>query len=258
MAAKVMFDGRGAQGHIQCLCHMQCTGLSVRTDTAVVVDAVGHIGILLHLGNDDALADGVQRAGRDKEAVPLMHRHSIQHLRQSVVFNALLKFRFGDLVVEAVVKICARLTVQHIPHLGFAVLVFIFQCVIVGRMHLNGEVILGINELRQDRELLKFVAVGAKAAGVGGKIRRQRGTVRQVTRAVRVAGKHPRLRQWIKVALDSEIRAQAAAAPQIILAAGSQLDYCHILHTFIIAAAASASAAFTASAAASLSPTADR
>ena len=67
MAAKVMFDGRGAQGHIQCLCHMQCTGLAVRTDTAVVVDAVGHVGVLLHLGHDDAwqmvcsVPDGIKK-----------------------------------------------------------------------------------------------------------------------------------------------------------------------------------------------------
>ena len=71
MLTEIMLDGRGAQGHIQRLCHMQGTGLAVRTDTAVVVDAVGHIGILLHLGNDDALADGVQRAERNG-SFPLM------------------------------------------------------------------------------------------------------------------------------------------------------------------------------------------
>ena len=219
MLAEILLNGRGAQGHVQRLFRVQCAGLAVRTHAPVVVHAVGHVGVLLHLGNDDALADGVQRAGRDKEAVPLMHRHSIQHLGQGVIFDTLRKLLFGNFVVEAVVQARPRLAVQHIPHLGFAVLMFIFQCVVVGRMHLNGEVILGINKLRQNRELLKFIAVGAKAAGVGGNILRQRAAVRQVTRTVRVAGKHPRLRQRIKVALDPEIRAQAAAAPQIILAA---------------------------------------
>ena len=68
-------------------------------------------------------------------------------------------------MVEAVVKICARLTVQHIPHLGFAVLVFFFERVLVGRMHLNGEVLLGINKFCQNRELLESVTVGAKQPG---------------------------------------------------------------------------------------------
>ena len=95
-------------------------------------------------------------------------------------------------------------------------------------MHLNGQVLLGINKFCQNRELLESVTVGAKAAGVGGKIRRQRGTVRQVTRAVRVAGKHPRLRQRVQIALDAKVTAQAAAAPQVILAAGSQFQYIHM------------------------------
>ena len=73
MLTEIMLDGRGAQGHIQCLFHMQGAGLAVRTHTPVIIDAVGHVGALLHLGHDDALADGVQRAGRDKKAIPLSY-----------------------------------------------------------------------------------------------------------------------------------------------------------------------------------------
>ena len=258
MPAEVMLHRRGAQGDVQRLFHMQGAGLAVRADAAIVVDAVGHVGVLLHLGDDDALADGVQRARRDEEAVALVYGRGVQNFRQGVVFDALLKFLFGDLMVKAVVEERPRLAVQHIPHLGFAVLVLIFQGVLVGGVYLNGQVALRVDELRQDRELLELIAVGAKAAGVRGDIIRQRRAVGQIAGAVRVAGQYPRLGQRVELAVDAEIGAQAAAAPQVILAAGCQFYNCHILHAFIISAAALLSAAFTASAAASLSPTADR
>ena len=159
---KSCFLRRGAAGHIQRLFNMQCAGLAVRAHAPIVVHTVGHVGVLLHLGNDDALADGVQRTGRDKKAVPFMYRHGVQHVGQGVIFDALRKLLFGYLVVKAVVQVRPRHAVQHIPHLGFAVLVFVFQRVVVGRMHLNRQVLLGINQLCQNRELLELVAVGAK------------------------------------------------------------------------------------------------
>ncbi len=193
-----------------------------------------------------------------KKAVALVYGHGVQDLGQGVIFDAFRKLLFGDFVRKAVVEIRARHAVQHIPHLGFAVLVFVFQRVVVGRVYLNGQVLAGVDELCQDRELLKFCAVRAQGFGVRGHVVRQRRAVGQIARAVRVAGQHPRFGQRFKVALDAEIGAQAAAAPQIILAARGQFQNCHTVHAFIMSAAALASAAFTASAAASLSPTAER
>lgn len=105
MAAEVVLLRRRAAGHVQRLFNVQGAGLAVCTDAPVVVDAVGHVGVLLHLGHDDALADGVQRAGRDKKAIPFMHRHGVQDLGQGVIFDALRKFLFGDFVRKAVVEI---------------------------------------------------------------------------------------------------------------------------------------------------------
>ena len=104
MSAKIMLYRRGAQGHIQRLFHMQGSGLAVGTDAAVVVNAVGHVGVLLYLGHHDALADGMQRARRDIKTIPLVHRHGVQNLRQGVVFDALGKFLFADLMVKFLVQ----------------------------------------------------------------------------------------------------------------------------------------------------------
>ena len=146
---------------------MQLTQLAVRSHAAVVVDAVGDIGVLLDLGHHDALADGVQCAGRDEEAVALVHGHGIQHLGEGVVPDAAGKLFLADRVGEAVVKGGTRLGFQHVPHLGLAVLVLVLQCVFVGGVHLNGQVFFGVNKFCQNGETFKFLAVGAKTAGVG-------------------------------------------------------------------------------------------
>ena len=71
MVAEVMLDRRGAQGHVQRLLHVQGAWLAVRPHTAVIVHTVGHVGVLLYLGNDNALANGVQRAAGIKKQSPL-------------------------------------------------------------------------------------------------------------------------------------------------------------------------------------------
>ena len=95
-------------------------------------------------------------------------------------------------------------------------------------MHLNRQIVLGINEFYQNWELLKLLAVGTKAARVRCNVFCKGGAVRQIAGAVRVAGKHPRLRQRLQIALDAKVTAQAAAAPQVILAAGSQFENIHM------------------------------
>ena len=197
MAVEVLRFRRLPEGNIQCLRDVQLPGLAICAQTAVVVDAVGDVGVLLDLCHHDALADGVQRAGGDEEAVPLVHRHGVQHVGQGVILNAALKLLLADLMGEAVVEGGTRLCFQHIPHLGLAVLVLVLQSVFIGGVHLNGQVFFGINELCQNGELAELFAVGAKAAGMSVDVLLEGGAVRQVAGAVRVAGQHPRLAQGV-------------------------------------------------------------
>lgn len=57
---------------------------------------------------------------------------------------------------EAVVEGGTRLCFQHIPHLGLAVLVLVLQSVFIGGVHLNGQVLFGINELGKYGELTEL------------------------------------------------------------------------------------------------------
>ena len=66
MAVEVVSNRRLAFGHIQSLRDVELAGLAGCTLAAIIVNAVGDVGILLNLSHHDALADGVERAGGDE------------------------------------------------------------------------------------------------------------------------------------------------------------------------------------------------
>ena len=69
---------------------------------------------------------------------------------------------FDDGVGEAVVQVCAGVGFQHVPHLALCVLVLLLHGVHVVGMHLNGQVVPGIDELCNDGKFLKNLAVGTE------------------------------------------------------------------------------------------------
>ena len=223
-----------ALGHRQRLGYVQSTGLAVRAHAAVVVDPVGHVGILLDLGDHDALADGMQGAGGDEEHIALVHRGRVQHLGEGVVLDAALELLFADLMVKPIVQEGAGLAVQHVPHLGLAVLALVLQGILVAGMHLDGQVVLRVDELGQDGEILEPLAVGAQHAlavllhvlGQGETCVRP---VHDGGGAVLVAGEHPGLGQGVQLALDAKVGAQLLAAPDVILAFRLQFQNRHIV-----------------------------
>ena len=86
---------------------MQGTGLAVRAQAAVIGDPVGGVGVLLHLGDKDTGANGVQGARLDKEHVrsehvPFFHRHPIADLFEGVRLDAAAEFLLGETAAEAV------------------------------------------------------------------------------------------------------------------------------------------------------------
>ena len=88
--------------------------------------------------------------------------------------------------------------------------------------YLNGNVILGVNELGQNGEHFKLFAVCSRRFRVGGQVVRQHGAVRQIAGAIGMAGKYPGFRQRVQIALHAKVGAQAAAAPKVILAGWGQ------------------------------------
>ena len=202
---------------------MQVALFAVLADSSVIVHAVSHIGILLDLGDQDALADRVERSGLDKENISLLYRHCVEYVEKRVLLDPAGKLFPGDLFFETVVQECAFLRVEDVPHLCFAILALVLQRKSVAGMDLNGQIVPGVNELGQNRELAESTAVRAERLHSHCvQILLQRfariGSVHDHRRPVRVAGELPRLRQNFAVILHVVLIHQPVAAPQVILA----------------------------------------
>ena len=151
-------------GNVLCLFNVQLPRLAVLADPAVIVYAVGGIGVLLYLGDQYALADSVQRACLDKEHISLVNGNIVCDLEQRIVRYPFGELLFAYLVLEAVQQLCALVAVNDIPHLGLAVLALDPLCVLVVRVYLDREIVLRIDKLYKYREELEPVAVRAENA----------------------------------------------------------------------------------------------
>ena len=204
------------------LLDVELTRLAVLAEAAVVVDAVRRVGILLNLADDDALADGVQRARGDEKDIPLVNGYLVADLEQRVIGDALLEFLLRDAVLEAIDQRGARLAVDDVPHLRLAVLPLDAHRVIVVRMDLHREVVLRIDELDEQREVRELLRVLAEDSGARLiEIRLERAarlrTILDDAHAILVAGEFPRLRDLLEVRLLAVVRLELRAAPDVIL-----------------------------------------
>ena len=153
-------------GDLQCLFNVEGTGLSVRAKPSVVVNAVGYVGALLYLRNEYALADGMESTGLDEENVPLLDRNAAELLHEGVVLDSLAEFLLAELLIEAVDELRVGSGVNDVPHLGLAVVVFVFVGVFIVGVNLHGQVVLGVDELYQHGEAVSALKARAHSLGV--------------------------------------------------------------------------------------------
>ena len=92
-----------------------------------------------------------------------------QYLCDAAVGNASFILFRGDAVLETGIQVAARGGVDDIPHLAFPHLaVFALGHLVVG-MHLDTQVLLGIDELHQQRQFAVILSADAAAQdGFGG------------------------------------------------------------------------------------------
>ena len=140
-------------GNCQRLLNMQIAFPSVLSYPSVIIHTVGDIGVLLNLRNQDILSDGVERAGFDEQHIPLLHRDCVQHLKQRVFPDAAFKLGGTDFLAKSVIQKRILPGIHDIPHFCFPILSLMRQRIPVIRMHLNGQVILCVNELDQNGEI---------------------------------------------------------------------------------------------------------
>lgn len=151
----VEVEGLGGEG-----C-MEFAGTTVHAWAVVVVDAVGDVGGLLDLCEEDAAANGVDAAGGEVEDVAGLDLVVGEDVGDRAGGYALLVFGGGDFLLETGVEVGAGFGVDDVPHFGFAHLAVEALGHRVVGVDLNAEVTLGIDEFCKQREL------GVEAGGNG-------------------------------------------------------------------------------------------
>ena len=139
---------------------MELTRFAVIAQTAIVVKAIGSVGIFLYLCQQDALADGVNGAGWNKENIAFFYWCMVADFGNSAILQAVSQFLTSDFLFYTVEQLSTRLGVNNIPHFGFAQLPFVFQGIGIIWMNLYGQIVFGINELNHNREVLAVLAFG--------------------------------------------------------------------------------------------------
>ena len=126
-----------------------------------VVDAVGHVGCLLNLGQETSRANAVNAAGRQEEAVAFFHRVVGNGIENGIVLHHLLVLFGRDFFLQSAPQVCVFVAVHDVPHLCFAAALPLFLGNLVRGMYLDGKILAGINELDEQGKLVtKALIVG--------------------------------------------------------------------------------------------------
>ena len=214
---------RKPSGNGKCLLNMKLSLFSVISDSSVIINTVGHIGILLDLRKQDALANRMNSSGFYKEGISLFNRNAVQNLCQGIVIDSPPELFSADLLLESIVEKSSGLRIHDIPHFCLPVLSLIFQGKAIIRMDLDGEILIRIDKFDENRKLPEAAAVGSQnpstfffdiflqcLPGIF--------PIEDDGWAIRMTGKLPCLCRRFSVIFLSIFFHQPAAAPQIILA----------------------------------------
>ena len=118
----------------------------------VVVHAVGQVAILLDLGNQNSLTDGVRKSCGDEVGLACLHPLRAERGHQ---FAARKRRLVGGVVValgKTANDLGILVGVYDVPHLGFSAVILHTCGVIVVGVDLDREAIGGVDELDQERE----------------------------------------------------------------------------------------------------------
>ena len=100
----------------------------------------------------------MKRSGRDKEHVPLMNFHLIHKVHQSILFNVGLEDLLCDRFFKAIYQLGPGLAIQYHPHLCLSIFPFNAHGIRIIRMNLNGQIVLSIDQLKQNGKRGEFLA----------------------------------------------------------------------------------------------------
>ena len=226
--------GNGTKiGHVQSFFNVQRTQLAVCSPSAVVVDAVSGVGVLLDLCQQDPRTNGVQRTGRDKVQFSRLDLHPIENFCQGLVVDPLFEFRLGHFLFQSVVQGSVGCRIYDVPHFRLAGFSLHPHGVVVIGVHLNRQVLFGIDQLDQHRHSGTVRTVGAEECGavlvqIFPQVQPCVTAGSEHAAAVLVAGEFPAFSDLVSIAFLAEFLPQAIAAPEVVLTDSLQKNwFCH-------------------------------
>ena len=99
--------------------------------------------------------DGMNGPGRDEKQVIPVNGDLLQVFHDVSRFDRPAQHFSGAVLPEAIDEARSRLGIQNVPHLCFSQLSILMESgIVVGGMHLNGQILLCIDELNEKRQLL--------------------------------------------------------------------------------------------------------
>ena len=133
---------------------VQFAGVAVGIAAVEIVDAVGDVRGLLDFGDERPRADRVHTSRGQEKHVARCDLVVGQDVRDGVVSDAGLVLGRRYLLREARTQVRVLIRRHHVPHFGLALGFVAFPCQLVVRVHLDREILPGVDELDQQRELL--------------------------------------------------------------------------------------------------------
>ena len=133
---------------------VQFAGVAVGIAAVEVVDAVGDVRSLLDLGDEGSGADRMHAARRQEENVAWMDLVVGEDVGDGVVLYAGGVFGGRHLLRESRAEVRPLVGGHDVPHLGFALGLVAFPGQFVVGVNLDREVLPGVDELDEQRELL--------------------------------------------------------------------------------------------------------
>ena len=139
---------------VDALGNMKRARFSVASRPIVIVDAVSDVAVLLRFKQKRAALYRVNRSRRNKEKVAFAHRHFADKLVPALLFDHITHFTAVFRIVPDDDLRTGR-GIENVPAFGFSErAVFVQFCVRIVGMHLDGQVALRIDDLRQKRKTL--------------------------------------------------------------------------------------------------------
>jgi len=130
---------------------MQFTRLAIESVAVPVKDPIGGVAVLLNFNNQESLADRMETATRDEDALSGVGGGAMEGFLDGTVFQGFFKLLALHALLQSGVDGGTLGCVEEIPALGFG-FASEFGCAGYRGMNLNGEPFAGIEEFDQERE----------------------------------------------------------------------------------------------------------